>query len=369
MNVFKRSFDFFMIAADRPVRRLLAYYLILAVIVGALAYFLPIVDRVLGGVPIDDAASSSQVMADGSRVLADGLQEDATRGLDTELPPRVELALSTLIILVGVLALMLPVSWVYMATRYNKSHDQQVAQILIFLPLVVAGIILVVQNSLALAFSLAGVVAAVRFRSTLKDARDLVFIFLAIAVGFACGVQTMILAAILSVLFNFVLMFTWRYDFGRRVLDPTPASQFNAPLKELAKQGRDGNVPDRELVISLDQKQAVALSQRFNRVRKLVGPPGKKPRYNAVLVITTENLTDAQTRVGLALDEVARRWRLDEVVTNVGKPSEMNYLLRIRKAVTKEDVLTAIRAEGQDAIVGADIHLSDDAQPGAEAGS
>ena len=124
-------------------------------IVGTLVYFFPIVDRVLGGVPLDDSASSSQMLADGSRVLSDGLQEDTVRGLDTDLSPRVDLALSTLIILVGVLALMLPVSWVYMSTRYSKSHDQQVAQILIFLPMVVAGIVLVVQNSLALAFSLA----------------------------------------------------------------------------------------------------------------------------------------------------------------------------------------------------------------------
>ncbi|RPH64768.1 MAG: hypothetical protein EHM89_00910, partial [Acidobacteria bacterium] len=166
MNVLKQMLK--LVAADRPLRRLLAYYGALAVIVTVLVYFFPIVDRVLGGVhPLDDAASSSQVLTDGSRVLADGLQEDTMRGFDTDLSPRVDLALSTLIILTGVLALMLPVAWVYMSTRYNKGGpDQQVAQVLIFLPLVVAGIVLVVQNSLALAFSLAGVVAAVRFRST-----------------------------------------------------------------------------------------------------------------------------------------------------------------------------------------------------------
>jgi hypothetical protein len=359
MNIFKRMSSFLTYGADRPVRRLLTYYLVLAVIVGALVYFFPAVDRVLGGVPLDDSASSSQVLSDGSRVLADGLQEDI-RGFDTDLSPRVDLALSTLIILLGVLALMLPVSWVYMATRFNKSHDQQVAQILIFLPLVVAGIVLVVQNSLALAFSLAGVVAAVRFRSTLRDARDLVFIFLAIAVGFAGGVQTLILAAIVSVLFNFLLIVTWRYDFGRSVLEPTAASQWNAPLQELAKRGNKSMVPDRELVIALDQKQALALAQRFDRVQKLVGPPSKKPRYNAILVVTAEDLTAAQSAVGEALDEVARRWRLDEVVTNVGKPSVLNYLVKIPKSISKEDLLTAVRAKAGDTILGADVHLSEE---------
>jgi hypothetical protein len=351
--------DLFSLGAERPVRRLFAYYLLLAVIAGTLAYFFPVVDRVLGGVPLDDAASSSQVLADGSRVLADGLQEDAVHGFDPDLSPRVDLALSTLIILVSVLALMLPVSWVYMSTRYRQSHDQQVAQILIFLPLVVAGIILVVQNSLALAFSLAGVVAAVRFRSTLRDARDLVFIFLAIAVGFAGGVQSMILAAIVSVLFNFLLIFTWRYDFGRSVLEPTGASQWKAPLKELAQHGGNGKLPDRELVIALDQKQALALAQRFDRVQKLIGPPGKKARYNAILIVTTENLTEAQSNVGDALEQVTRRWRLDEVVTNVGKPSELCYLLRIRKSISREDLLTAVRVKAADTILSADLQLAE----------
>ena len=61
----------------------------------------------------------------------------------------------------------------------------------------VTGIVLVVSNSLALAFSLGGVVAAVRFRTNLSDARDVVFIFLAIAVGFAGGVQEVTIALIL----------------------------------------------------------------------------------------------------------------------------------------------------------------------------
>ena len=333
-----------------------------------MVYFFPVVDRVLGSAAVDATPS-------GSTVLPDGLQGDTIRGFDTVLAPRIDLAISTLVILLGVLALMLPVSWVYMSTRYNKSHDQQVAQILIFLPLVVAGIVLVVQNSLALAFSLAGVVAAVRFRSTLRDARDLVFIFLAIAVGFAGGVQAMILATIVSVLFNFLLILTWRYDFGRSVLEPTAAAQWNAPLKELAKRGSNGNgngnssgrVPDRELVLALDQKQALALSERFDRVRKLVGPPGKKPRYNAILIVTTENLTEAQSKVAEALDEVARRWRLDEVVTNVGKPSVLSYLVRIRKSVSKDDLLTAVRIKATDTISGADVQLAEVAA--AEAGS
>ncbi len=286
------------------------------------------------------------------------VQAETTQGFDSVLSPRLALTLNTLIILIGVLVLMLPVSWVYMSTRYNKGHDQQVAQTLIFLPLVVAGIVLVVQNSLALAFSLAGVVAAVRFRTTLRDARDVVFIFLAIAVGFAAGVQTLIVGAIVSVVFNFVLILTWRYDFGRSVLKPTAASQWNEPLNHLAESRLGGNVPDRDLVLALDQKQAVALAERFDRVRKLLGPQGKKPRYNAILSVKTEKLSEAQSEVAEALDQIARRWRLDQVVTNVGKPSELYYLVRIRKSTSKDDFLTVIHTKTTNTITGADVQLA-----------
>ena len=352
MGFFKRMIDFFTLGSDHPVRRLLLYYLVLGPLIGAFLYFFPVVDHVIGGATLDHAVS-------GAQVLADGLQPDTVRGLDTALSPRLELALSTLIIMLGVLVLMLPVAWVYMSTRYNKSHDQQVAQVLIFLPLVVAGIVLVVQNSLALAFSLAGVVAAVRFRTTLRDARDVVFIFLAIAVGFAAGVQTLIVAAVVSVVFNFVMLLSWRYDFGRRALEPIAASQWSEPLSALAKHGSGGKVSDRDLVLALDQKQLQALAQRFDRVRKILGPQGKKPRFNAILSITTEKLAEAQAKVARALDGAASRWRLDEVVTNVGRPSELYYLVRIRKSTTSSALLTAVRARAADTIMGADVRLDE----------
>lgn len=351
MGFFKRMIDFLTLGSDRPVRRLIAYYLVLAAVVGALMYFFPVVDREIGSAQLDAAAS-------GSNVLQDGLAPETVRGFDSDLSPRLELALSTFIILLGILSLMLPVSWVYMSARISKGHNQQVAQTLIFLPLVVAGIVLVVQNSLALGFALAGVVAAVRFRTTLRDSRDVVFIFLAIAVGFAAGVHMLLVGAVVSFVFNFVLILTWRYDFGRSALEPAAGAQWTEQLTELAER-RGGKVPDRDLVLAIDTKQALALAERFERVRKILGPSGKKPRFNAVLAITTEVLSEAQAKVSDVLDEVAARWRLDEVVTNVGKPSELYYLVRIRKSTTKDALITAIRSSAGDAITDAKVEVAE----------
>src|SRR5688572_19938248 len=262
MGFFKKLIDVFTHGSDHPVRRLVGYYLLLAGAIFALASLFPTVDRMFGG-----AAPMDLVLV--PQTLQDGLSTAPAAPAEVEVPPRLALAVSTAILLLATLALMLPVSWAYMSTQRSKSHNQQVAQTLIFLPLVVAGIVLVVQNSLALAFSLAGVVAAVRFRTTLQDARDVVFIFLSIAVGFAAGVQSLIVASVLSVAFNFILILTWRYDFGRNVLEPTATAQWTEPLQELATKPGNGNVPDRDLVLALDQKKVEALSERFDRVREI----------------------------------------------------------------------------------------------------
>src|SRR2546421_335737 len=82
------------------------------------------------------------------------------------------LALITFFSMLGALALVLPVAWVYMITKQHRGYDQSVVQTVIVLPMTVAGTLILVQNSVALAFALGGIVAAIRFRNTLKDTRS-----------------------------------------------------------------------------------------------------------------------------------------------------------------------------------------------------
>ena len=134
---------------------------------------------------------------------------------DAHLPPPLALAITTALCMTGAFLLMLPVAWVYILTRQKKGYRQSVVQTLIILPIVVAGVVLLVKNSVALAFSLGGIVAAVSFRNTLRDTKDAVCIFLATAVGLAAGVQVMSAAAVMSFLFNVVILLFWYTDFGR----------------------------------------------------------------------------------------------------------------------------------------------------------
>ena len=350
MGFFKRLIDHFTLGSERPIQRLLAYYVAVGLVTAALIYFVPPVADLFSG-------ESPETVAAAPQLLEDGLSEDQPPVPAFELPQGVTLALTTVLSMIATLALMLPVTWLYMSARKTRGHNQAVAQTLIILPIVVAGIVLIVRDSLALAFSLAGVVAAVRFRTTLRDTRDVVFVFLAIAVGFAAGVQSLTIGAVVSVVFNFVVLLTWRYDFGRNVLEPTASARWAEPLNAIAQTRGEGVVPDRDLMLALTQEKADTLSKRLDRVRRLLGPNGKKPRFNAILTITTNGISEAQQQVEEALDHIARRWRLDEVVTNTGKPSELYYLLRVRSSTSRDAVLTAIRASVGDKIVAADLEI------------
>jgi hypothetical protein len=137
-----------------------------------------------------------------------GLLADAAGRLP---PPS---SLEVLASLASALVLTLPLSWVYMATRARVGFDQSVAQTMVILPVAVAGIVVVVQDSLALAFSLAGIVAAVRFRTTLKRTSDALYIFACIAIGLASGVGAIDIAAIFSSFFCFVVLVLWRCDYA-----------------------------------------------------------------------------------------------------------------------------------------------------------
>ena len=85
------------------------------------------------------------------------------------------------------------------------------------LPIVVAGIAMVVQNSLPLAFSLAGIVAAVRFRFALSRPSHSLFIFCAIVVGLAAGIRALEVAIVVSICFVYAMMFLWKLDYGEHL--------------------------------------------------------------------------------------------------------------------------------------------------------
>lgn len=118
--------------------------------------------------------------------------------------------------MIGAFLAALPVTWVYLGVRDDDEYDQSLINTILVLPLVVTGIVIIVQNSLALAFSLAGIAGAVRFRNSLKSSGDALFILLAVAIGLSAGIGAVELAAVLSMGFNYVFIALWMLEYGER---------------------------------------------------------------------------------------------------------------------------------------------------------
>jgi hypothetical protein len=88
---------------------------------------------------------------------------------------------------VGTVLLMVPITWVYMHTHPN-SYGRSLITALIILPICATATVWLIQDSLPLAFGLAALVAAVRFRIRLDSPLDGIYIFSSISVGLASGV-------------------------------------------------------------------------------------------------------------------------------------------------------------------------------------
>ena len=116
---------------------------------------------------------------------------------------------------VGAAILIIPVSWAYFITSRTKEVDQSFVQTIIIMPIVVTGISTIVLNSLALAFSLAGIVAAVRFRFTLDQPSHAMYIFVAISIGLGSGIGALGVAAVISMTFVYSTLIIWKLQYGK----------------------------------------------------------------------------------------------------------------------------------------------------------
>ena len=97
-------------------------------------------------------------------------------------------------------------AFIYQFTHKGLSYSQSFTQTLIFVTLIVAVVMMVIGGSLARAFALVGAMSIIRFRTVLKDTKDLSYVFAALALGMAAGTSNYFLA-VLGTFFMTALVF------------------------------------------------------------------------------------------------------------------------------------------------------------------
>jgi len=131
----------------------------------------------------------------------------------------------------GTILVMLPITWTYSAIKQEIGYRKSFVRALLVLPICATTIVLLIQNNLALAFGLAAMVAAVRFRVALQEVIDGVFIFASICVGLAAGIGYLGIAAMMAVFFCFTNAILWKIEFGKNPIDDARVEKKHAKLK------------------------------------------------------------------------------------------------------------------------------------------
>ncbi len=103
---------------------------------------------------------------------------------------------------------------VYRATHKGLSYSQSFTISLVLISFFITSIVMVIGNSLALAFAAFGAVSLIRFRTAIKDARDIAFVLLAVAIGFSTGTGSYIIAVVTTVFGLLIVYVLAKINFG-----------------------------------------------------------------------------------------------------------------------------------------------------------
>jgi hypothetical protein len=146
------------------------------------------------------------------------LQEE--RGLFSTLQPAdpVGLVDNLFNLAVGLLLctlLVLALVQTYRATHRGAVYSASFLQALFVLGACTTLIMLVIGNEIARAFSLVGALSIVRFRTAIKDPRDVGFVFAALALGMACGTGFYYQAILFTLFLCALLLVLARMNVGR----------------------------------------------------------------------------------------------------------------------------------------------------------
>jgi hypothetical protein len=240
--------------------------------------------------------------------------------------------LDALLQMIAAFLLVLPLAFVYVRTRTRVKFDRSLVQTVIVLPIVVSAILVVVRDSLALAFSLAGIVAAVRFRNTLKESGDAVYIFGSIGIGFATGIHAISVAAVLSIVFVIVELALWKFDFS---------AEFERTFARLC------------LPSGADLAEVQELRSEPPKAAAPAGNGAGDDR-TVLLRVYVDRVEDARPAIEAVLARDTKRWTLEQVIAGANDPPLLTYRVRARKSVGMDALRERLLREGAPHVVAAD---------------
>ena len=221
-----------------------------------------------------------------------------------------------MVALVLAFGVTLPITWVYRWTRPRKKYSQSFAHTLLVIPTSITLVVFLVKGSLALAFSLAGIVAAVRFRTSLEEPMDAVYMFMAIGIGLAAGTQFTTVAYLASLVFVAIALGVWKSNFGAR---PAVISGWTILY------------PEKSVQVSETSDTAIA---------------PQKP-CDAQIEVHAAKVDEVQKATELILTSSTKRWQVADVIHNEDGTAVVIFDIWLKKSVNPLSLVRDIEESGK----------------------
>lgn len=105
---------------------------------------------------------------------------------------------------------------IYRWTHQGFSYQRSYLHTIVLACIAVCVMIMAIGNNMARGLGILGAMAFVRFRTPIRDPRDIVFIFAALAIGISCGAQVFMVAILGTLFFGFTAIFLAWSPFASR---------------------------------------------------------------------------------------------------------------------------------------------------------
>ena len=126
------------------------------------------------------------------------------------------------------------ISWVYKKTYTGVIYSKSFNTTLILVSIVTSTVMMVIRSNMALSLGLVGALSIIRFRSAIKDTRDVGYLFWGMSAGLASGTGNHIIA-IIGTVFTSLLMFLLHKYIGEQSPYLLIVKGINIPEEELDK--------------------------------------------------------------------------------------------------------------------------------------
>ena len=117
------------------------------------------------------------------------------------------------ILLSFVLALI--ITKVYQITYRGPRYSQSFVHTVIIMSVVASIVMIVIGNSIAVAFGLVGAFFIIRFRTAMGDPKDIAFIFFGMVTGITCGLGFYLLAILFALTLSLIIYLLAVVDYGQ----------------------------------------------------------------------------------------------------------------------------------------------------------